>query len=55
MMVASIFFDGTAVPRAMGIALCAVAALLPFGGRVVRRSHALKLENSDPSVILLPE
>jgi DHA1 family bicyclomycin/chloramphenicol resistance-like MFS transporter len=55
MMVASIFFDGTAVPMAMGIALCAVAALLTFGGRVVRRSHALKLENSDPSVILLPE
>jgi len=28
---------------------------LAFLGGVLRRGHALKLENSDPSVILLPE
>jgi DHA1 family bicyclomycin/chloramphenicol resistance-like MFS transporter len=37
MVVASVFFDGTAVPMAMGIALCAVGALLLTQATIGRR------------------
>ena len=37
MVIASVFFDGTAVPMAMGIALCAVGALLLTQATIGRR------------------
>ena len=37
MMVVSVFFDGTAVPMAMGIALCAVGALVLTQATIGRR------------------
>ncbi|MDL2403568.1 multidrug effflux MFS transporter [Rhizobium mayense] len=40
MVIASLFFDGTALPMAAGIALCAVAAFLLTQATIARRSVA---------------
>ncbi|WP_426233328.1 multidrug effflux MFS transporter [Pararhizobium sp. DWP3-4] len=44
MVIASVFFDGTAVPMAMGIALCAVGALLLTQATIGRRRAAAAAE-----------
>ena len=48
MVIASVFFDGTAVPMAMGIALCAVGALLLTQATIGRRRARLPPPSKRP-------